>query len=124
MARILIVDDDPDVVESTQIVLENEGFDVISASNVTDGKSKVDSENPDLIVLDVMMDEPDDGFVMAQELRARKIETPIVMMTSVGKTFGLDFDKDSEMVPVDEYIEKPVEPEVLVSKIKALLEKS
>ncbi|MDZ7816868.1 MAG: response regulator [Planctomycetota bacterium] len=124
MARILIVDDDPDVVESTQIVLENEGFDVISASNITDGKSMVDSENPDLIVLDVMMDAPDDGFVMAQELRARKIETPIVMMTSVGKTFGLDFDKDSEMVPVDEYIEKPVEPKVLVSKIKALLGKS
>ncbi len=121
MPKILIVDDDPDVVETTTIVLENDGLTVVSASNVKDGMAAVDREKPDLIILDVMMDEPDDGFVMAQDLRARGIKTPILMVTSVGKVFGLQFDKNSEMVPVDEYAEKPLDPKVLVAKVRGLL---
>ncbi len=83
----------------------------------------VQSENPELIILDVMMDSEDDGFVLAQDLRKKGIKTPIVMLTSVGSVSGLEFGKDDEMVPVDEFLQKPVEPDVLLGKVKELLGK-
>ncbi len=123
MPKILIIDDDPDVVEFTSIVLEKEGYEVVSASNAVDGKRAIKEEKPDLIILDVMMEQPDDGFVLAQEARADGIRTPILMLTSVGKAFGMEFGKDDEMVPVDDFAEKPLEPAVLLAKVKKLLEK-
>ena len=124
MARILIVDDDPDVVEFTTIILKKEGFAVSSASNIIEGMAKLLKDKPQLIILDVMMDQPDDGFVMAQDIRAKGIRTPILMLTSVGKALGISFGKDKEMLPVDEFQEKPLDPKILVKKVKALIEKA
>ena len=78
--------------------------------------------SPDLIILDVMMDEPDDGFFLAQKLRREKISTPILMYTSVSKTIGFDYGQ-SEMVPVDDFVEKPISPDELVTKVAQLLKK-
>ena len=75
-----------------------------------------------LLVLDVMMELPDDGIAMAQELRRTGVTLPIVMLTSVGKVTGMEFDKDSDLVPVDAFFEKPVRPEVLLRKIEELLQ--
>jgi DNA-binding response OmpR family regulator len=66
------------------------------------------------------MNEPDDGFFLAQKLRREKIDTPIIMYTSISKALGLDFGK-SEMVPVDEYVEKPISPDELINKVEKLL---
>ena len=76
---------------------------------------------PDLIVLDVMMDQPDDGFVMAQDLRKDGFTAPILMLTSVGKVTGLEFGADDSVVPVDDFQEKPISPAALIEKVKALL---
>jgi len=82
---------------------------------------KFDAEKPDLVLLDVMMDEPDDGFVLAQSLKKKSKDTPILMLTSVGQVTGMDFDKDSEMVPVDDFEQKPIMPNRLLEKVNQLL---
>ena len=121
MARILIVDDDPDIVEASQLFLEKEGHQTDFAYNRADGMRKVEAFKPDLLILDVMMEQPDDGFAMAQELRRNGCKLPILMLTSVASASGLAFGKDEEMVPVDDFQPKPVEPATLVEKVAKLL---
>ena len=99
-----------------------EGYEVGSGSNYADGMAQVDAFQPDLLILDVMMEEPDDGLRMAREIRKNGNEVPIIMLTSVNAAMGLNIDKDEEMVPVDEFQPKPVEPQTLVAKVKKLLE--
>lgn len=122
MALIAVIDDDPDIREASTLVLTAKGYEVISASNPKDGYDIVKTKNPELIILDVMMDEPDDGFFLAQKFRRENIKTPILMYTSVSKTIGLDFGK-SDMVPVDDFVEKPITPDLLIQKVEALLKK-
>jgi len=122
VARILIVDDDPDMLDAGRFVLEAQGHEVFGASNVPTGMKAVEDEQPDLLILDVMMEEADDGISMARQLRRKGHSLPILMLTSVNVALGLQIDKDSEMVPVDEFVEKPVEPDVLVAKVAKLLE--
>jgi DNA-binding response OmpR family regulator len=83
---------------------------------------KLEEIKPDLLILDVMMEEPDDGLRMAREIRKNGNEVPIIMLTSVNAAMGLNIDKDGEIVPVDEFQPKPVEPQTLVAKVKKLLE--
>jgi DNA-binding response OmpR family regulator len=120
--KILIVDDDPDMVEASRIVLEKEGYSVESAPNLDDGLLKLAETKPDLLILDVMMEEPDDGLRFARQVRRSGNTIPILMLTSVNRAMGLQIGKDEEMVPVDEFVEKPVDPATLVATIKALLE--
>ncbi|MFA7420319.1 MAG: response regulator [Melioribacteraceae bacterium] len=122
MALIAIIDDDPDILDASSLVLKSKGYDVVTASNPTDGFKIITERKPSLIILDVMMDEPDDGFFLAQKLRRENIQTPILMYTSVSKAIGMDFNK-SEMVPVDDFVEKPISPDELVAKVEALLNK-
>lgn len=121
MAKILIVDDDPDIVEASQLFLEKEGHTVATADSRSAGMAQVERFQPDLLILDVMMEQPDDGFAMAQDLRRLGKRFPILMLTSVATASGLAFGKDEEMVPVDEFLPKPVEPDTLVKTVAALL---
>lgn len=116
MSLIAIIDDDPDILDASSLILKTKGFEVITASNPVDGYKIVKEQKPDLIILDVIMNEPDDGFFLAQKFRREKITTPIIMYTSISKTLGMQFDK-SDMVPVDEFVEKPISPEALVAKV-------
>ncbi len=123
MARILVVDDDPDITFAVSLFLKKEGHEVQAASNRAEGKQALDTFKPDLMVLDVMMEQPDDGIAMAQELRREGRTLPILMLTSVGKVTGLDFGRDNDLVPVDAFFEKPVKPADLVAKVAELLKK-
>jgi DNA-binding response OmpR family regulator len=118
MAKILLVDDDKDFVEINKMLLEKEGHNILVAYNPTDAYELLNQEKPDLLILDVMMVEPDDGFAMAQKIRKEKNNVPIIMLTSVSKVTGLKFDKDDEMVPVNEFFEKPVPKEKLLQAVK------
>lgn len=122
MALIAIIDDDPDILDASSLILRSKGFDIVTATNPNDGYKIVTEQKPDLIILDVMMDEPDDGFYLAQKFRREKITTPILMYTSISKAVGMDFDK-SEMVPVDDFVEKPITPDQLLDKVETLLKK-
>jgi DNA-binding response OmpR family regulator len=120
MIKIAIIDDDPDILDASSLVLQSKGYQVFTASNPEDGYKLIKEQNPSLIILDVMMNEPDDGFFLAQKLRREKIDTPIIMYTSVSKTLGLEFAA-GEMIPVDEFVEKPISPEALIQKVEKLL---
>ena len=121
MTKILIVDDDPDMVEACRIVLEREGYSVESACSLDAGLAKFEEVQPDLLILDVMMEEPDDGLRMAREIRKAGHTLPIIMLTSINAAMGLNIDKDEEMVPVEEFQPKPVDPQTLIAKVKKLL---
>jgi DNA-binding response OmpR family regulator len=123
MYKIAVIDDDHDIVEATTILLQSKGYDVISAGNAKAGYELVKNENPNLIVLDVMMEEPDDGFFLAMKLRKDGFKMPIIMFTSVSKALGMNF-APSQTLPVDDFIEKPVAPSVLLTKIVEQLNKA
>ena len=123
MARILVVDDDPDITFAVSLYLKREKHEVRTAASRAEGMEAVKAFSPELIVLDVMMEQPDDGIAMAQELRRTGQTLPILMLTSVGKVTGMTFDRDSDLVPVDAFFEKPVKPEDLLKKVAELLKK-
>lgn len=120
MALIAIIDDDPDILDASSLVLKSKGHEIITATNPVDGYRIVKDNQPNLIILDVMMDEPDDGFYLAQKFRKEGITTPILMYTSVSRATGLEFDK-GELVPVDDFVEKPISPDELIQKVNNLL---
>ncbi len=121
MAKILIVDDDPDMLDASKNVLKMKGHEVSTATSKEKGQKAVESFQPELLILDVMMEQADDGFSMAQNLRKNGFEAPILMVSGIGKVTGLDYDKDDSMVPVDAFLEKPILPETLISKVNELL---
>jgi DNA-binding response OmpR family regulator len=120
MPKIAIIDDDADIVEALTMLLTAKGYSVVSAANIPEAITVVDGEKPDLILLDVMMDEPDDGFYLANKFKQKGVKTPIIMLTSVSKAVGYEFGK-GQVLPIDDYIEKPVTPSVLLEKISKCL---
>ena len=122
MSRILVVDDDRDLVEAVQLHLERAGYTVESAYDRVEGMRLARQQSFDLLILDVMMSEMDDGIVMAQELRREGLETPILMMSGISRATGMAYDKDAEITPATEFVEKPVKPETLIAKVKTLLD--
>lgn len=131
MAKILVVDDDPDIALATRMALENAGHDVIEARNPAEGLEKVKSDTPDLMVLDVMMDTTTAGFQMALTLRNKAAdseykeyrEIPIIILTSIHSTTNVRFGPDDEYLPVDAFIDKPIDPEPFIAKVNELLVK-
>lgn len=129
MAKILVVDDDPDTVEVIRMTLESAGYEVVSASNGRQGLERVVSENPDLIILDVMMDTTTEGFQFSLTLRspdpnspyAAYRHIPILMLTAIHTTTPLRFAPDADYLPVEEFVEKPISPERLLEKVARLL---
>ena len=125
-AKILVVDDDPDLTKVLQTILESEHYTVITAANRTEGMEKIRINKPDLIILDVMMATCQDGFEMSRELKKNPEckDIPILMLTAVKDKFGIDFKSsagDPAWLPVDEFLDKPAEPHVLLTKVKKLL---
>jgi len=128
MAKILIVDDDPDIVEAMKIVLENKEYQVSVAGSGEEGLRKAEIEKPDVIILDVMMETSDKGFEVARQIKWNKSlrHIPIIMLTAIKEKTGLDFRKeagDEVWLPVDDYCDKPLNPDQLISKVEALLKK-
>jgi len=129
MAAILMIDDDPDFILAVQMVLENAGYTFFSASNGEQGYQAVKEHNPDLVILDVMMDTATAGFQLALKLRGPDAEEslkkiPILMFSAIHETTPLRFEPDEEFLPVDDFLEKPVVPDTLLEKVEFLLERS
>lgn len=121
MAKILIIDDDQDMIEASRVLLEAKGHQVASAGDKEGGLKAIEEFGPDLLILDVMMVQADDGIVMAQDLKKRGARFPILMVSGISRVSGLNYDKDSTMVPVDAFLEKPIRPDVLMAKVNELL---
>lgn len=125
---ILIVDDDADLTAAISAALENDGYSVVAASSSSAGMEKARAQKPGLIILDVMMETWQDGFEMARELKKDDDlkGTPILMFTSIEDRTGIEFKStagDPTWLPVDGFLDKPVEPEVLLAEVKKLLAK-
>lgn len=125
MAKILIIDDDKDIIESMRVTLASKGHEAITAESGEEGLEKAKQERPDLIILDVMMPGID-GFKSSQILKKdpdmKKI--PILMLTAIKDKMGLDFQKeagDEDWLPVDAYCEKPLDHDHLIQQVEDLL---
>ena len=129
MAKILIIDDDADMVLATRMCLESGGHQVVDASSPAEGLQKVKSEKPDLLVLDVMMDTATAGFQTALTLRSTDADSefaafrrmPIIMLTAIHSTTPLRFGPDSEYLPVDTFVDKPLDPDKFLKTVNELL---
>ena len=123
MAKILVVDDDPDFVEFARVVLEREGHTIVSAAGGGEALDKIIEDAPDLIVLDVIMDTVLDGLSVAQELGERPDyrDIPIIMITSIANTDYAELFPTDEYVHLDTFLTKPVAPERLVKEVNRLL---
>jgi len=123
-ARILLVDDDPDFVEATKAILETKPFEVIVAYDGKEGLEKARRENPDVIILDVMMPPPD-GYAVCSELKRdpRYKKIPILLLTAVMQAlphtlYTIEMGLRTE---ADDYIDKPVDPAELVRRVETLI---
>jgi two-component system alkaline phosphatase synthesis response regulator PhoP len=131
MAKILIIDDDPDMVLATRLCLEGAGHEVVEAASGAEGLEMIKAEQPDLIVLDVMMDTTTEGFQLALKLRSpdpsseytNYKDIPILMLTSIHATAPTRVAPDQDYLPVDAFVDKPIDPDDLVSKVNELLQK-
>ena len=122
--KILIVDDEPDLVEAVSIILESKGYAVVKAYGGVEGLKKARTENPDLIVLDVMM--PDkDGYAVCKELKAdaKYRSIPILLLTAVVSNIPTSrYTQQMGMeTEADDFVDKPVEPQELVKRVEVLL---
>ncbi|HEY44275.1 MAG TPA: response regulator [Anaerolineae bacterium] len=131
MTKILIIDDDPDIVTSTRLCLEANDYEVIDAKNGTEGLEMIKTEHPDLIILDVMMDTTTEGFQLTLQLRSPDPSSefkpyrniPILMLTSIHSTTSLRFGPTEDYLPVDEFVDKPIDPDDLLQKVEKLLKR-
>ncbi len=127
-AKILVVDDDPDIIEAIRAVLEGHSHQVVTARDGEEGLGKLKEEKPDLMILDLLMPKMD-GFAVLKELqdprRSKYSNIPILILTSIREDVsrrryeletGLELD-------VDDYVEKPIDPHTLVQRVEKLLEK-
>lgn len=124
--RILLVDDDPDFVEATRMILEANSYDVIVAVNGNEGIKTARQENPDLILLDVIMP-VEDGFTTAEQLKKdpQLNKIPVIMLTSFSsKGQGTNIPRGRGLsLEAEDYLEKPVKPEELLKTIKQYLKR-
>jgi len=125
MAKILVIDDEPDFLLAVQMVLESHGFEMETATTPEEGISKVLSVEPDLVILDIMMPTGYEGFEVAREIREKHkmIDLPILMLTSIHSTKKVPyrFAPDKDYLPVDVFMDKPIEPEQLVDTVQEML---
>jgi DNA-binding response OmpR family regulator len=109
---ILVIDDDADIRDTFKMVLESGGFRVVAAESAKAGASLAASEKPDLVLLDIIMEEVDAGFVLAEQLGKN---VPILLVSSIGDASVKVFDANK--LPVREILQKPVKPAVLLEKV-------
>jgi len=133
VAKILLVDDDPDIVEAMRLVLEGHDHEVATAANATEAEKQTVDFRPDLILLDIMMPEGTEGFQFVWHLRNGMPEevrkTPVVVLSAIHSKVDLRFypeDSDGtyeagEYLPVEGFIDKPAAPQELLSKVRDVL---
>ena len=123
--KILVVDDDPDFVEAMRLTLEPNGYQVISAASGDEGLARVQSESPDLVILDVIMSSVLDGLQMSQRIREepQQKRIPILMVTSIANTDYAELFPTDEYISIDGFLSKPVPPAVLLQQVAELLQR-
>ena len=131
-AKILIVEDTPDMALALRMPLEATGYEVFHALSGQECLEMVKQVRPDLIILDVMMETTTAGFQVSLQLRSPDPDSeyaefrhvPILMLTAIHTTTSLRFGPDEAYLPVDDFVEKPIDPDVLLEKVQELIERA
>lgn len=129
MAKILMIDDDPDILTAIRIPLEANDHEFFEARSGSEGLEKIREINPDLIILDVMMETATEGFHLSFRLRDRSPNAeyaayshiPILILTAIHTTTPLRFAPDEDYLPVDAFLDKSADPDELLAKVDELL---
>ena len=125
--RILLVDDDPDFVEINRMILESAEYEVDAADSVPLALDKLRQERYDLLIIDLMMEERDSGFILTYTVRndEKLRNLPILMLTSAQEKtgFSFQFSEDQEWMKVDDLAAKPLKPAELLARIEKLIMK-
>jgi two-component system alkaline phosphatase synthesis response regulator PhoP len=126
--KILIIEDDPDLIAAIKVILEAKGYKITTAYDPEEGLVKLKLDKPDLIILDVMFGNKGEskGFDFSQQLRYDKqfAGIPVLMLTAINTAkpfFNFSPETDGEYLPVDAFLDKPVRTEELYSKVEDLL---
>ncbi|NMB73611.1 MAG: response regulator [Myxococcales bacterium] len=118
-SKILVIDDDADIRSACRIVLEKAGYAVREAPTAGDGRRQIEKERPDLIILDIMMEESDAGIQLARWLAEKHAGLPVIMLSSIADAAEQTFDTST--LKVAELLNKPVAPQILLESVKRLL---
>jgi CheY-like chemotaxis protein len=123
MAKVLVVDDDPDFVRVTSRVLERAGHEVVSAANGAKALQAMRQDTPDVVLLDIMMSYILDGLDVSREMAEDPVlkDVPVIMVTSLTGVKGSGIFPTDEYVPADEWLSKPVNPDTLLARIAKAL---
>jgi CheY-like chemotaxis protein len=123
MAKVLVVDDDPDFVKVTTKVLEKAGYAVVSASNGAKALKVMREQAPEVVLLDIMMSYILDGLDVSREMAEDPAlkDIPVIMVTSLTGVKGSGMFPTDEYVPVDEWLSKPVDPDTLLARVSQAL---
>ncbi len=116
---ILSIDDDPDILDFMQTVLESKGYTVITAETAEDGLRTFKKESPDMVFVDLMMEEVDAGTAFAKEIKALGADTPVYMLSSVGDSLNSTVDYAS--LGLRGLLQKPIDPASLISLVEKVL---
>ncbi len=125
--HILVVDDDRDILEAMRIILESGGYSVTTVAETQAALQELAQRRPDLIILDVMMRYRDEGFQLSYQIKNNPdwANIPILMATAVSQESGFKFspEADGDFLPVDDFLEKPIQPKLLLERVAVLLDK-
>lgn len=123
---ILVVDDDEDFLMQLRCYFEASGFSVVTASGASEATSVVDSSDPDLAVVDLMMEHMDDGFILCHKLKQRNHRMPVILVTGVAAETGIPFETETReqrtWIKADALLAKPIRFEQLKSEVDRLLQ--
>jgi len=117
--KILVIDDDPDILESISAVLSSEGFNVLTAIDGKEGIDKFKKEKPDLVLCDMMMEKVDAGSKVAEMIRKEDSKTPVYLLSSIGNATASNISVLD--LGFNGVLQKPVDPDTLISQIKKAL---
>jgi len=121
--KVLLVDDDAGFLRATSLVLEQAGYQVLTAQDGRAGLAAAREHRPDVVVVDVIMRRPDEGFALARAIRsdADLAATKMLVLTAAGEHYQMLFEPDEQWLPVAKVLEKPTTGEELIGEISALL---
>ncbi len=117
--KILVIDDDPDILESVSIILNSESFTVITATDGIEGLEKFKSDKPDLVICDMMMERVDAGSKVAESIRKENKEIPLYLLSSIGDATASTIEIAN--LGFNGALQKPVEPKSFIAEIKKAL---
>jgi CheY-like chemotaxis protein len=125
MAKILVVDDDPDFYDATRIILEKHDHQVIAASSGDEGYQRALEDQPDMLILDVIMDTVLDGLSVSQRMHDNPAlrDIPIIMVTSIANTDYAELFPTDEYIHINAFLSKPISADELIRQVNKYLPK-